>query len=139
MGTSRAIDAAALQIQELHASNRKLTKLVKQLHANGEAQKKSFNTKFKKMHAQLEHFTEQEGRRSHMPAELTNLASKVGVDLRELKASGQKLSVEACDEMFGMLRDKGINLSVQDRMGMKMNLEDQGLLDQGLVDRSYRA
>jgi hypothetical protein len=131
------LEAAADVIRTMKASERKLKHTI-------QAQEEKFNKKFRKMQAayaaqeeQLEFFTERESRRSAIPTELINLASKSGVNLGEIKAQGQVLSVAAVDHMFAVAKSQGIHIDPENRMAMKMSLEQEGLLDQGEVVRNY--
>jgi hypothetical protein len=94
-------------------------------------------TKHRTVMAQLERFTDHEARRSVMPNELVNLAAKAGFNLGEIKASGQKLPVEAVDNMFAIARSQGINISPEQRIGMKNQLAEYDMLEAGAVDRGY--
>lgn len=136
-GMSRTIDAAAIQIGNLMASNRKLGKALKLVQASSEKKIKQLKTQVKTMHAQVERFSEQEARRSAMPVELTNLAAKAGINLGEVRAAGQKLSTDAIDLMFSVAKSHGVNIEPKERMAMKMQLEEFGVADQGVVERNY--
>jgi hypothetical protein len=136
-GMSRTIDAAAIQIEKLMASNRKLSKALKVIQSSSDKKVKQLKTQVKSMHAQVERFSEQEARRSVMPVELTNLASKAGINLGEVRAAGQKLSTDAIDMMFSVAKSHGVNIEPKERMAMKMQLEEFGVADQGVVERNY--
>jgi hypothetical protein len=133
----KGMEAAAVKIETLYASNKKLVKTVKTLQAQAEKRERKYATKLSRMNAQLEHFAEQEGRRSVMPTELTALAAKSGINLPEIKANGQQLSVDAVDTMFANARQLGINIEPKDRIAMKNLLIEQGLMDEGRVNRGY--
>ncbi len=132
------LEAAAEVISTMKASNKQLRLTIK-------AQEQKFNKKLSKIkaayeaqEAQLEVFTERESRRSAIPLELVNLAAKGGVNLGEMKAQGQVLSVEGVDHLFAVAKAQGINIDPEARMAMKMQLEHDGLMDsEGKIERNY--
>jgi len=134
---SNNIEAAAVQIQTLHAQNRKLRRAVLAAEEKRVQDTRKMKTQIKTMSASLERFAELESRRSVMPVELVNLASKAGVNLGEIKASGQKIGVDAVDSWFAAAKNQGINIPPDQRIAMKMLLEEHGMLDQGVIDRGY--
>jgi hypothetical protein len=129
--------AAAEQLNTFRSKNNRLARTIQAMQEEHKKTTKELRTQLRTVNAQLERFTELEGRRSRMPVELINLAAKAGVDLREIKASGQKISVEAVDGWFAAARSQGIMIDPKQRIGMKMLLEEQGVLDQGVIDRGY--
>jgi hypothetical protein len=131
------LEAAAVQLQTLHASNRKMRKTIKAMAEQAHVDRKKYKNQIKSMQASLEHFAELEGRRSAIPHELTNLAAKAGYNLGEIKANGQMLSVELVDNMFAVAKSQGIQIDPEQRMAMKMQLEEQGLLEDGKIERNY--
>lgn len=135
--SSAGIQAAAAQISELHASNRKLRKTMKAQALQHKQDVKKLRVEVRTLNAQLEKFAEQEGRRSVIPVDLRNLAAKAGVDLQEIKSNGQTLSVEAVDSIFAEARKNGIDIDFQTRMAMKNKLLEQGLMEQGVEQRPW--
>lgn len=137
----KGMSAAAVRIESMYASevkkSRKLERINAALVQDANKKIKKLSNQNRSIMAQLERFSELEARRSVMPIELTNLAAKTGIDLGELKASGSKLGVAAVDAMFASARNQGIIISPEQRIGMKMQLEEYGILDQGAVDRGY--
>lgn len=132
-----ALEAAAVQVRTLHASNRKLKREMM-------AQAQKLNKKLGKIQAayqaqeeRLEFFTDREARRSAMPTELINLAAKSGVNLSELKAAGQVMTVTQVDHLFATAKMSGIEIAPEQRMAMKMQLEQEGLMDNGEITRNY--
>lgn len=129
--------AAAEQLRTIHASNRKLKRTIKAQAIKYEKKVVKLRNTVDTMNAQLEHFAEIEGRRSTTPVELINLAAKSGIDLRQVKASGDKFTVEAVDRMFANGAAQGILLTPEQRIGMKLVLEQEGMMDNGEIDRGY--
>lgn len=135
-GAGLSIQAASIQIGRLQAAYEDTRRQVKTLRAQVEVSEKTakkYKTKFKTVQAQVERFAELESRRSVMPVELVNLASKAGFDLGEIKASGQKFSVAAADSMFSKAAQQGIIIEPEQRIALKMLMEQEGILDQGVV------
>jgi hypothetical protein len=131
------LEAAAEQLRTVHASNRKLKRTI---HAMGN----KYGKKLKKLQAsyqaqeeRLEYFTDREARRSAMPTELINLAAKSGVNLGEVKAAGQQMTVTQVDHMFATAKMSGINIDPEQRIAMKMQLEQEGLMENGEITRNY--
>lgn len=129
------LEAAAEQLRTIHTSNRKLKKTIK-------AQAEMYNKKVTKLRtvvgtlqAQVEKFTELEGRRSAVPIELSNLAVKSGINLGEVKASGQKFTVEAVDRMLANGAASGLTFTPEQRISFKMLLEQEGMMDNGEISR----
>ena len=135
------MDAAAVKIERLYASevkkNRKLVSINAVMVADANKKIKKLSTQNRTIMAQLERFSDAESRRSAMPIELVNLAAKSGVNLGELKANGEKLSVYQVDSMFAAAAQTGVQIGVQERIAMKMLMEEQGVMGQGVVDRGY--
>lgn len=135
------MDAAGVKLEKMYFSVAKENKKLKNINASivqqANTKIKKLDTKLRTVLAQVERFTELEARRSAVPHELVNLAAKSGINIGEIKASGQKLSVEAVDSMFAAARAQGINIGPEQRMAMKMQLEEHGVMDQGVVDRGY--
>lgn len=134
------MDAAAVTVERLYASNSNLKRSVRTLQAaNSElvAKVKDSKRHMRKIEAQMERFAEEESRRSRVPNELIRIASKSNIDLGDIKASGQKLSVESVDNMFANAMAKGLLMEPKDRIHFKMMLEEQGLMDQGAIDRGF--
>lgn len=131
------LEAAAVQLHTLHASNRKMKKTIKAMAEQAHSDRKKYKNQIGSMQASLEHFADLEGRRSAIPHELTNLAAKAGYNLGEIKANGQMLSVELVDNMFAVAKNQGIVIDPEQRMAMKMQLEEQGLLEDGKIERNY--
>jgi hypothetical protein len=133
------MDAAAVRLEGMYASavreNRKLRGVNASLVQEANSRVHRLSTKVETLQAQVERFADHEARRSVMPTELINLASKAGISLSDVKASGQKLDVSTIDSMFAAARNQGIVISPEQRMAMKMQLEEQGIMDTGVVDR----
>ena len=124
-----ALEAAAEQIRTVRAENRKL---IKTLNAQAVSYKKMKN-RIKTLEASVENFADREARRSVMPRELTSLAAKAGVNLPELKAAGEKLSIEQFDRMFLIAKGQGISIEPQQRIAMKMLATQEGILEDGTI------
>lgn len=135
--SATSIEAAAEHINTLSRQNRKLVRTIQAMDAENKHNNRRMKNQIRTMHAQLERYAELEGRRSVLPVELVNLAGKAGVNLPELKASGEKLTVAQADHMFMIAKNAGINLDPRTRIAMKMQMEQEGLLDAGVVDRGY--
>lgn len=131
------LKAAAEQISTLTLANKKLKRAIQAQADKHASTSKKLAIKLRRMEAQLENFAELEGRRSRMPVELVNLAGKVGIDIRELKAAGEKMTVPQVDAMFAAAKNQGIIIDPKDRMGMKNLLLEQGMMEDGAVDRGY--
>jgi hypothetical protein len=131
------LEAAAEVIGTMKAANRKMKRDMKAMAQHYEKKNRKLLTKVQAMEESLEYFTERESRRSAMPTELVNLAAKSGVNLGEIKAQGQTLSVSAVDHMFAVARSQGINIDPEQRIAMKMTLEQEGLMENGEVQRNY--
>jgi len=131
------LEAAAV-VDRLQASfDRRLRRTIK-------AQEHKYNKKLRKLQAayqaqeeQLEFFTERESRRSVLPNELVNLAAKSGVNLGEVKAQGQQLSVTAVDHMFAVAANQGVVIEPETRIAMKNILESEGMMENGEITRNY--
>lgn len=122
---SRSLEAAAV---EAIKHNKKLRRELKAMAATNAKTTKKLKTQIKAMSVQLERFADLEERRSAMPRELVNLGSKAGYDLRDIKANGQQLSLEAVDHMFAVAAQSGTLIEPEQRIAMKNLLTEQGLL-----------
>ena len=129
--SSASISAAAVQVRTMKAAYKKQLREIKASFAK--SQRKTQNT-IDSMQAQLDRYADQEDRRSQasIPTELHNLAAKVNIDLHDIKASGQKLTVNQVDSMFAAA---GLDLDPTQRMAMKNRLLQAGLMEQGEVVR----
>lgn len=136
--TTSSIQAAAL-IGDLQASVRQLRRQVKAQGAEHTAVVHKLRKRLQRVQAQATRFAELEGRHSRMSNELVNLGEKVGVDFNEARVGGQKFSVRAFDSILAAAEQSGVILNPQQRITMKMLAEQEGLLDEGVVDRMGRA
>lgn len=130
---------AATMIGDLQASVRQVKRQLKAQAAQHETEVHGLRKQLKRVQAQAARFAEQEGRRSSMSHELVALGEKVGVDFREVRQSGSKLSVRAVDSILAAAEEGGIILGPQQRIAMKMLMEQDGLMDEGVVNRIGRA
>lgn len=115
---------------------------VRQLRAAGQKRDEQFaklTSKYDKLHnryesmeAQVARYAEIEGSRSHLSSDLVNIAAKSNLDLNELHASGQKLTVGQVDELF---ENSGLGLDPTQRMTLKNKMLESGLMEQGEVKR----
>jgi hypothetical protein len=140
--TSRAttsIQAAAVMIGDLQATVRQMKRQMRAAAEESATQVRHLNKKLQRVTAQAARFAELEGRHSRMSVELTNLGEKVGVDFNEARMGGQKFSVRAFDSILAAAEQAGIPLNPQQRVTMKMLAEENGLLDEGVVNRMGRA
>lgn len=125
----REISAAAhKRIDNLKKENKKLRKTI---HA-GTRKHKELETTVEEMQAQIEEFTANNIGPKALPPATVMLLSKSGYDLNELNASGRKLTVSEVDEM---LASAGVSLNPTERMTMKNNLLEKGLMEQGEINR----
>lgn len=131
------LEAAAETIRKYAVQNRNLRRQVISIQAAADKKVKKLRTKFASMEAQLEHFAEIEGRRSQMSTDLVALAAKSGVNLGDVKASGQKFTVPAVDRMFANAEAQGVRIDPAQRIAMKMQLEQEGMMEDGEVVRNY--
>ena len=134
------LEAAAEQLRTVHASNRKLSRTIQAMeekHNKTRKYVKQLKASYQALEGQLEVFAERESRRSAMPVELVNLAAKSGYNLGEIKASGQVLGTDAVDHMFAVAASQGIRIEPEQRIAMKMSLEQHGLMDTGEIDRGH--
>lgn len=116
---------------------------VRQLKAAGTARDMKFaklETKYKKlgnrydaMEAQLSRYAEIEGSRTRLSPDIVNIAAKSNLDLNELHASGQMLTVRQVDELF---ENSGLGLDPTQRMTLKNKMLESGLMEQGEVRRT---
>lgn len=133
---SRGMSAsAALMVNEILATrDRKWKRAVREMQASSEKQINKLKTRLETMHAQLEQFAEQESRRSMIPVELTNLAAKSNIDLNAMRSDGAKFSADQVDQMFA---SAGVELGPTERIALKNRLLEQGLMDEGRIERPY--
>ena len=131
------LDAAAVKLENVYASNRRLRRALQATADESTKQISKLKKQLKTVHAQVERFADNESRRSAMPHELTALAGKAGVNLGDLKASGQKASVAEVDSWFAAADVAGIRIAPEQRVGMKNQLVEMGVMDQGAIDRGY--
>lgn len=134
------LEAAAVRIETLSASvqkSRKIARRAMQAAAEVAAENKKMRKLVSKMEAQVERAANETNRRSVIPIEVRNLLAKGGVDVGQLQASGQKMSVEAIDAVFRAGEAQGIILEPEQRAGMKNILYQKGLLEAGEIDRGY--
>lgn len=132
-----SLAAAAAELNELSSIVRKQRRTIQAMEEKHATNIKKLRRSLKASNAQVKRFADLEGRRSHMPVELTSLASKAGLDLREMKASGQQMTTAQFDQMIAIASRSGISLPIQQRMGMKNLMVEQGLLADDVVDRGY--
>ena len=131
------LEAAAEQLRTVHASNRKLKRTVHAMEEKYGKKLKKLQAAYEAQEERLEFFTDREARRSAMPNELVNLAAKSGINLGELKASGQGMTVVQVDHMFAVAKSQGIEIAPEQRIAMKNMLEAEGLMDNGEIVRNY--
>ena len=131
------LEAAAEQLRTVHASNRKLKRTVHAMQEKYGKKLKKLQAAYETQEERLEFFTDREARRSAMPNELVNLAAKSGINLGELKAAGQGMSVVQVDHMFAVAKSQGIEIAPEQRIAMKNMLEAEGLMDNGEIVRNY--
>jgi hypothetical protein len=136
--TTSSIQAAAM-IGDLQASVRQIRRQLKAQSAEHEVTVGKLRKKLSRVQAQAARFAELEGRHSRMSAELVNLGDKVGVDFNEARVGGQKFSVRAFDSILAAAEQSGVILNPQQRIAMKMLADQEGLLDEGVVNRMGRA
>jgi hypothetical protein len=107
----------AAQVQELRLENAKIRK------------------EFKRYKVQATKMSAETGRRSEVKisADVAGLFSKGGIDVGELKASGQKFSVADVD---ALITASGLELDAVKRIEIKNKIRNEGLMDEGMVDRS---
>jgi hypothetical protein len=137
-GSATTIQAAAM-IGDLQASVRQLRREMRAQATEHSTTVNKLRKKLQRVTAQAAHFAELEGRHSRMSNELVSLGEKVGVDFNEVRQTGQKFSVRAFDSILAAAEETGILLNPQQRIAMKMLAEEQGLLDEGVVNRIGRA
>jgi hypothetical protein len=133
--SSAASIQAAAYIGDLHAQMRQLKRDRKRdLYAMAKVNKsnKKLRVMVRALEAQVSRFAELEGPRTVISADILNLAAKQNVDLREIQASGQRLSVAQVDMI---LDQSGLELSPTKRMELKNKFLEKGLMDQGAVNR----
>jgi predicted DsbA family dithiol-disulfide isomerase len=138
-GGGTSIQAAAVMIGDLQASNRQMRKAIKAQAEEHNYAIRKLNKKLQRVTAQAARFAELEGRHSRMSAELVNLGEKVGVDFAEVRSAGTKLTVLAFDSILAAAEQTGVVLNPQQRIAMKMLAEQEGMLDEGVVNRMGRA
>ena len=131
-GMKASMQAAA---EVLDRQSRMIRRLNAQA-ADSARRERKLTRKIERLEAQVERFAEHEDRRSHIPTDLTNLFAKANVDLRELQASGTKLSVAQVD---AVISQSGMDMDVTQRMAWKNRLLEQGLMESGEVTRQYQA
>jgi len=131
-----AVKASSIQgasvLRELYASHRAMRKKYRTLKASAESKIEALQNQVEALEAQAEKFAEQTERRSIRP-EVLNLLAKGGVDVREMRASGEKLTVDAVDEIFAKFPGGGLDPTT--RMWFKNELLQANLLEQGEVHR----
>lgn len=127
MKGSASLQAAATTIRGLQR------KLSIQASAH-KKQIKKLNNKLERMDSQLQAAADQTTRRSAIPSDLTNLAAKSNIDLRELQASGQKMTVEQVDTMIAA---SGMDVEPHQKMAWKNRLLEQGLMEEGRIERTF--
>lgn len=130
--SSASIAAAATTIRSLSASLKKSNhKLAMQAAAHAKDMTKMKN-RLRRMEVQLQAAADATDRRTVIPVDLANLAAKSNYDLRELHASGQKLSVEQVDAMIAA---SGMDVEPHQKIAWKNRLMEFGLMDVGEVRR----
>lgn len=135
---SGALQAAAVKIGSISAAlqhERKARRLIEVKAAKQEARLRKQGRLIEKMEAQMERYADEVSRKSALPRDLTNLAAKANVDLYELRAAGEKLSVGAVDRIFSIAAEQGTILEPETRMAMKNRLLELGMMDQGEEQR----
>lgn len=131
------LEAAAVQLRTVHATNRKLKRTINAMEEKYGKKIRKLQAAYQAQEERLEFFTDREARRSVMPTELVNLAAKSGVNLGELKASGQEMNPSQVDHMFAIAKSQGIEIAPEQRIAMKNLLEAEGLMSNGEIVRNY--
>ena len=134
---AKGISASAqMVLAQIQARAEKRMKKVSIQAAAAIKENRKLKATVSRLEAQVERFTEMEDRRTSatIPRDLSNLAAKSGVDLREIQASGAKLSVEQVDMMIAQFGD---GLDVTKRMEIKNRFLQQGLMEDGQIVRGY--
>lgn len=132
--TTSTIQAATL-IGDLQASVRQMRRQMKAQALQYQQVVGKLRKKVSRLAAQAENFARLEGRRSSMSHELVSLGQKVGVNFEEVRTNGQKYSVRAFDNILAAAAQAGVELSPRQRVTMKMLAEQEGVIDDGVVDR----
>lgn len=138
---SASMHAAAVRVSELTAAlqtERKSRRLLEVKAARLEQSVKKQKRLITKINAQMDRYADQESRRSAISPDLRNLAAKANVDLYELRANGEKMTVAQVDAIFAAGQDSGLMLDPETRMGMKNRLLELGLMEQGEEQRSWQ-
>jgi hypothetical protein len=131
--TSTAIASAKERVKTMNAQAIRIKALEAALYKEKERNSRT-NKKVDEMSAQIEKFTEFQGRKSVAP-ELAFLIEKTnpGTTIADMRGNGTKFSPAQVDKMFA---ECGIDLPVVQRMAFKNQLLQAGLMDQGLITPS---
>lgn len=133
--SSAANIQAAAYIGDLKAQVRQLRKAGQtrdMQFAKLEKRYGKLNNRYESMEAQVARYAEIEGSRTRLPFDLVNIAAKSNLDLNDMHASGQKLTVGQVDELF---ENSGLGLDPTQRMTLKNKMLESGLMEQGEVKR----
>jgi hypothetical protein len=123
--------AASALVRDLYASNIKMRKTIKKMKASATDRDEAMQNKIDALEAQVEQYAERVDRKS-VSAEVTAFLAKGGVDLRELRADGRKLSVSEVDQIFA---NSPTQLDPTTRMWFKNQLLEAGAMEQGEIHR----
>jgi hypothetical protein len=123
--------AASALVRDLYAANIKFRKTIKKMKASAEAREEALTNKLDALEAQVEQYAERIDRKS-VSAEVTAFLAKGGVDLRELRADGRKLSITEVDQIFA---NSPTQLDPTTRMWFKNQLLEAGAMEQGEIHR----
>lgn len=133
-----SIQAAAVQIQTLAAQaqryQRAFKKATHQLEIQASEHRKEIKKlkgAYKQIEVQAEKWSEQIDRKSAVPREISNLLAKGGYNVRELQASGEKLTVGAVDALFGVLAESGVSVDTTMRATYKNRMCELGFMENG--------
>ena len=130
--SARSISASSV-IRELYAAHRATRKKFRTFRASANEKIENLTNQLEAMQAQVEQFAERQDRKS-ISAELGNFLAKNNVDVRELRANGQKMSVEQVDQIFA---NAPIELDPTTRMWFKNQLTQAELMEQGEIHRGF--
>jgi hypothetical protein len=123
--------AASSLVRDLYASNLQMKKSIKTMKAKAAKMEEVMQNKIDALEAQVEQYAERVDRKS-VSAEVTAFLAKGGVDLRDLRAEGRKLSVTEVDGIFA---SSPVQLDPTTRMWFKNQLLEAGVMEQGEIHR----
>lgn len=132
---SRGVSASARTVlASIQAKAERAVKKIELRAAAAEKKNRKLQGTIGKLQAQVERYAEAEERRSisQIPRDVSNLAAKAGVDLREIQASGQPMTTEQVDQILAT-----VDLDPTTKMTMKNKLLQAGLMEQGQINRGF--